>query len=91
MIIYITAVHMASGGSRHEHIESVKWRDAVTGNTGGSQTGAIVTWLSASGNFARVQNGTGYVAVGTVKASVPYIRTYADAKWSDNLLALPRF
>jgi len=43
---------------------------------GGSQTGA---------------NGKGEVAVGVVNVEPPHLRTYADKKWTDNLIALPRY
>lgn len=29
--------------------------------------------------------------VGVVNAIPPYLRTYADGKWTNNLLSLPRF
>jgi hypothetical protein len=31
------------------------------------------------------------VNVGVVNATPPYIKTYADEVWTDNLLALPRY
>ncbi|MFE7174685.1 DUF3892 domain-containing protein [Streptomyces sp. NPDC057616] len=91
MIIYITAVHL-SGGDKHEHIESVRWENPTTKETGESTKQAIIRWLEKDKtNEARVRNGASYVRVGVVKASPPYIRTYADGIWTDNLLALPRY
>lgn len=87
--IYITHIHLV-GGTGHEHIGSVKWQDTA-GKTGTSQTADAVKWLQQTGNFARVADGIGSVAVGVVEARTPYLRTYADARWTDNLLALPRF
>lgn len=29
--------------------------------------------------------------VGVVKGTPPYLRTYADGTWTNNLLSLPRF
>jgi hypothetical protein len=44
------------------------------------------------GERRRVRGSDGSdVAVGVVDASPPYIRTYADGNWTDNLLALPRY
>jgi len=43
------------------------------------------------GGQAFVTDGVRSVAVGVVHANPPYIRTYADGVWTDNLLALPRF
>ncbi|MFJ7082837.1 DUF3892 domain-containing protein [Streptomyces griseus] len=90
-MIYITAIHM-SGGAKHEHIERVRWENASTLKPGESSRQEIVRWLEESReNEARVRSGTGSVQVGVVQASPPYIRTYANGSWSDNLLSLPRF
>jgi hypothetical protein len=43
------------------------------------------------GHSVKVSDGKTRVDVGVVEANPPYIRTYADKKWSDNLLALPRY
>ncbi|WP_433892527.1 DUF3892 domain-containing protein [Streptomyces sp. CA-111067] len=90
MRIYITAVHL-EGGAGHEHIQSVKWQDVDTGETEQSTRAAIVSWLGKSENTAWVHDGVGAVQVLVVRASPPYIRSYADGRWTDNLLALPRF
>lgn len=90
MRVYITAVHL-EGGAGHEHIQSVKWQNIDTGAAGQSTRAAIVSWLSESENTAWVRDGAGAVQVFVVRASPPYIRTHADGRWTDNLLALPRF
>ncbi|MGW0539604.1 DUF3892 domain-containing protein [Streptomyces griseoincarnatus] len=91
MIIYITAVHL-SGGDKHEHIEAVRWENPATKETGESTKQTIIRWLEKDKtNEARVRSGASYVRVGVVKASPPYIRTYANGIWTDNLLALPRY
>ncbi|WP_314409725.1 DUF3892 domain-containing protein [Streptomyces sp. DSM 40484] len=90
-MIYITAIHL-SGGTKHEHIERVRWEDPSTNETGESTKQVIVRWLEENKqNEARVRSGASYVRVGVVKATPPYIRTYANDTWTDNLLALPRF
>lgn len=89
-MVYITAVHMA-GGERHEHIESVRWHNPATNETGTATRAAMVSWLRQAGNQAYVSNGNKQVEVGVVEATPPYIRTHADGVWTDNLLALPRF
>lgn len=90
-MVQITHVHMNSG-VRHEHIVEVRWRNPDTNDTGTSTREAVVTWLRESdGNQAYVSDRTRRVFVGVVNASPPYIRTYADGVWTDNLLALPRF
>ena len=88
-MIAVTAVHI-EGAARHEHIASVRWRNPDTGATGQSTREQMVEWISA-GNSAFVSDGVRTVQVRVVNAQPPYIRTWADGVWSDNLLALPRY
>jgi hypothetical protein len=90
-VIYITEVRMIGGGS-HEHIESVRWRNPQDGKCGSSSVVTIVSWLGGEkGNIAFVRHGAEDVRVGVVKGEPPYLRTYANQTWNDNLLALPRY
>lgn len=86
-MVYIVAVHM-EGGNQHEHITKVKWQDGSASNI--STTAQMVEWIKA-GNKAYVTDGRNTVEVGVVEARPPHLRTFADGKWTDNLLALPRF
>lgn len=47
----------------------------------------------AAGHAAFVSDGRNVVQVGVVhpQNGQPYLRTYADGTWTDNLLALPTF
>jgi hypothetical protein len=78
------------GGSQHEHIASVQWENRTT-NESGYKTRAQMVQFVEGGGDARVANGSSYVKVGVVNATPKYIRTYADGKWTDNLLALPAY
>ncbi|HMI94530.1 MAG TPA: DUF3892 domain-containing protein [Polyangiales bacterium] len=89
-MIYVTAVHMADVGSRHDHIAEVKWRNPQSGEVGRSSRATMVDWIKNKGGDARVTDGGNEVRIGVVEATPPYIRTYADGTWTDNLLALPR-
>jgi len=91
MAVYITMVHL-EGGTRHEHITKVRWENRETSATGENSKAEMVKWIEDGGD-CRVANGASYVKVGVVEpASGPkYLRTYADGKWTDNLLALPRY
>lgn len=90
-MIYIYAVHM-TGGAGHEHISSVRWRNPDNGNAGESSRTEMVQWVRNPSNPTYVCGGDGHMArVGVVQANPPYIRTYADGDWHDNLLALPRY
>jgi hypothetical protein len=88
-MVYVTRIRL-TGGTYHEHISDVMWRNSATGETGQSTKAAMVHYID-SGARAQVTDGRNTVDVGVVRASSPYIRTYADGKWTDNLLALPRF
>ena len=89
MAVYITARHML-GGTKHEHIASVKWENRSTGATGESTRAQMVEWIEKGGD-ARVAKGSLYVDVRVVNAIPKYIQTYADGDWTDNLLALPEY
>lgn len=90
-MIYITHVHL-SGGTTHQHIASLKWRDPSTGTTGDWSKAAMVTWIR-SGGVAKVKDPvTGIdVAVDVYDDTPPYVRTHANSRWTDNLLALPKY
>jgi len=89
-MIYVTEIRM-TGGSGHEHIAFARWRNPRDGKCGSSSVATIVRWLSEEGNAAYVRHGAKDVRVGVVKGDPPYLRTYADQTWNDNLLALPRY
>lgn len=91
-MIQITAIRQ-QGGKGHEHISEVQWRNTSTAQTGQSTRQAIVDWLSESrANQAVVADGARWVYVAVYPiGQQSFIRTHADQKWTDNLLALPPF
>lgn len=91
-MVYIYMVKLASGGSKHSHITAVKWKNPDSGKSGESTRQTMVDWISKKNGSAYVCGDHAHIAkVGVVKGDPPYIRTYADGAWSDNLLALPRY
>lgn len=86
-MLYIIAIHF-EGGREHEHISSVKWQK--NGESGISTKATMVDWINKGGK-AYVADGIRTVDVLVVNANPPYLRTYADGRWSNNLLALPQF
>lgn len=91
MAVYITARHMV-GGTQHEHIARVKWHNAEDNSkTGENSRKQMVDWIKGKKGEAFVHSGGGRVSVLVVEASPPYLRTHANGKWTDNLLALPTF
>jgi hypothetical protein len=91
-MVYVTARHMV-GGERHEHIAAVRWRNPNDGKTGENTRQSMVDWIEQKKGDARVTDGTREVRVGVVHpdSGAPYLRTYADKVWTDNLLALPTY
>ena len=89
-MVFIVAVHMI-GGTGHEHIEAVRWKNQADITSGNSTREQVVTWIRDGKGEARVSDGRTEINVGVVNTTPPHIRTYADGKWSDNLLSLPRY
>lgn len=90
--IEITHIRLA-GGYGHEHIVLYHWRNLSSGDTGSSDKPTMVAWVDDPQNHAYVGSGTSRVDVGVVRPNYvqPYLRTYADGQWTNNLLSLPRF
>jgi hypothetical protein len=88
-MIDITSIHLAEG-AQHQHIASMRWTNPETSATGESTRQAMVEWIRDKNGLAYVHGSDGSVSqVGVVDAKPPYVRTYADGDWNDNLLALP--
>lgn len=90
MTVYITAIGPATS-TAHEHIARVRWLSSTDSKSNTMPMADAVAWAGRDGNKFVVASDTGPVEVQVVKASPPYLRTVANGKWSDNLLALPKF
>lgn len=91
MAIRITAIRL-SGGTDHQHITRLWWTNQTSGNTGNSARAEIVAWIEDKSGKAYVDED-GHrveVAVVTPEYGDKYLRTRADGRWTNNLLALPR-
>jgi hypothetical protein len=93
MSIRITHIRMSATGSTHEHITDFKWKGYESGEVGQSSKAALVDWIDEKNGKAYVESSSTKVSVGVVKPQgrQPYLRTYANGEWNDNLLSLPRF
>jgi len=89
-MVQITSVHMV-GTDHHQHINEMKWINTSTGATGASSREAMVNFVKSSPNQAFVQGPTAQAFLRVREATPPYVQTYADNTWTDNLLALPRY
>lgn len=90
--VQITAVRMAPGGTRHEHIASVQWRKGNAGTTSSCSVAAMVKYIDDGGTTV-TWDGRNSARVMVVRPSghAPYLRTVADGVLTNNLLQLPRF
>ncbi|MFD0882970.1 DUF3892 domain-containing protein [Streptosporangium algeriense] len=92
MAIKIIAIRLV-GGNGHEHISRLWWVNSGSGENGENSREEIIAWIETKNGEAYVEDARGNRAdVGVVKPNgrPKYLRTYADGKWTDNLLALPR-
>ena len=87
--VYVTAINPASA-SQHQHIGGVRWLDSGNSTSKTMTTAQAVDWIR-TGNKLVVAGDTGAVEVQVVEATPPYLRTVANATYTDNLLALPRY
>jgi len=94
MSIRITCINKAEGrhDDPHTAISHLGWVDEATGKTGKSTRIEIYEWLKAKDdNQAYVRDKYGNVAYLYPRENqygTKYVQTYADKKWTDNLLAL---
>jgi hypothetical protein len=75
-VVHIYAVRL-SGGSRHEHITKVRWKNPDNDKAGENTRTQMIDWINGGG-AAYVCGGGHLARVRVVKATPPYIRTYAD-------------
>ena len=88
----ITHIRQA-GGAGHEHITHLWWTDPASGQAGDNTRAQTVSWIEDKHGKAYVEDGPGNradVGVITPAYGPKYLRTHADGRWTDNLLALPR-
>jgi len=92
MAIRITHIRLSGARKLHEAITDYRWVNPSDGNTGSSSKAKLVAWMDDDGK-AHVGSGAARAEVGVVRPDNgrPYLRTYADGKWNNNLLSLPEF
>lgn len=90
-MVNITHVRMSQNGSGHEHIARVKWVEVGGGSVGENTRQEMAEWIDGGGVAVVRRSGIPEARVGVVDAVPKYIQTYADGRWNNNLLSLPRF
>jgi Protein of unknown function (DUF3892) len=93
MSVRITHVRYGGTSKTHESIVRYKWLGLENGKVDDTDKASMVKWIDVDKGKAFVGTGASQVPVGVVKPDngQPYLRTYADGKWSNNLLSLPTF
>lgn len=93
MGIEITHVRFGSTIKTEDKIVRYRWKNLNNGRVGESDKATLVNWLDNNNGIAYVGSGSDRVNVGVVhpQSGQSYVRTYADRKWTNNLLELPTF
>lgn len=93
MSIEITHVRYSGTEKTHGSIVRYAWKNTSTGTAGQNDKPSMVRFVDSKENPVEVGDGVNRVPVGAVHPAQgePYLRTYADGEWSNNLLNLPIF
>lgn len=84
----VTCINKPDRNSRHEHITHI---GNILGNWRMTREQAIVQIEGKVNDFYtvdRISGARAYIGVVRESGKAPYLRTYADRVWNDNLLAL---
>ena len=92
-MIWITAIQFDdSGREDHESIRAFRWRDAESRQEGEHTLAEMVALVRARTLVYVSDEAFERTAiVRVVDADPPYVRAWAQGKWTNELLALPRF
>jgi len=93
MSVRIVCINKAGGNhyDPHEAVEEYGWVNEADGKKGKNNRVSMVDWVKNKKGRAYVKDASGeincYVNVST--AGTEFLQTYADGRWTDNLLNLP--
>ncbi len=93
MAVKTVARRMAPSGQGHEHIAYLWWENEA-GKAGFCSRAEMVLYIEQNGDNAvwcpdRDPMKTGQWVHVNSTGLTKYVQTFADGRWSDNLLALP--
>jgi hypothetical protein len=93
MAVQITHVRFSGYSKSEETIVAYRWFNPSDGKTGDSDKPTMVDFIDNKKGDAYVGTGTSKVSVGVIHPTQgqPYLRTYADGQWNNNLVNLPTF
>ena len=92
MAVRIIAIRKDHGNhyNPHEAVSHYKWLNEQSGESKIADRPSMVAWVER-GNRAYVSDNRGTVdcQVNTSVHGTKFLQTYADRRWTDNLLSLP--
>jgi hypothetical protein len=91
MAIRVTGIRKPGGAQNpHEAISHYRWVNDGETESHISDRPEVTRWVDGGGR-AYVQDSAGQVdcRVNTSPAGTRFLQTYADGRWTDNLLSLP--
>ncbi|OLR95574.1 DUF3892 domain-containing protein [Actinokineospora bangkokensis] len=92
MAVHVTHVHMQEHGDEdHEHIDSVRGTDTVSGQTETYTVARMVSYIENGGEAYTEAEGRRATIYVRQNGGRKFIQTKADGVWSNNLLNLTRF
>lgn len=91
--VQITHVRFSGYNESEETIIAHRWLNPSDGKTGDSDKPTMVEFIDNKKGEAYVGNGASRGSVGVIHPTQgqPYLRTYADGQWNNNLVNLPTF
>jgi len=91
MSVRITGIRKPGGAQNpHEAITHYQWLNESTSEMGISIRQIMVDWVDGGGRaYVKDAAGTVDCRVNVSRASTKFLQTYADNRWTDNLLSLP--
>ena len=92
MTVRIIAVRKDRGNhdNPHEAVSDYKWLNEQDNNSDIEPRANMVSWVEKGGKaYVKDAAGTVYCYVNVSRAGTKFLQTYADNRWSDNLLSLP--
>ena len=90
-MLYITCINKDNGDhyDPHEAIESLGWSNTLTGKVGISERSDIIAFIKQGGKaFVRDRYGNLALLVVRIRSGQEYVKTVADGRETNNLLAL---
>ena len=84
----VTCINKPDRNSRHEHITHIGNIQANWRMTREQAIAQIESKTNAFYTVERISGARAYIGVVKEAGKAPYLRTYADHVWNDNLLAL---